>query len=275
MQCVYQKARYRVCIMRLCVYIFVCSFSWVELFVFKLDGTSFWSCWFVLGIRFTIKPHNHEKKVVFTCTADPLHQQPFSSHFFSRSWFFGSCRERLRRAGRTRSNHLGQIRPSGQTSTVVTHLLGWIEISDFTRDFLEGFPYTKTTAMYSFGVTGRVIWRFDLASRHSAQIQQAFSKVEADFTSANRLQTSKIQALGEGLAVGTPLLPGILAILAKVGGWFETPNKKNMRKSDFPKVWGSTGRKKTSESSHFVFLFCAGEDGENVSAEPTSAISLP
>ena len=154
MQCVYQKARYRVCIMRLCVYIFVCSFSWVELFVFKLDGTSFWSCWFVLGIRFTIKPHNHEKKVVFTCTADPLHQQPFSSHFFSCSWFFGSCRERLRRAGRTRSNHLGQIRPSGKTSTVVTHLLGWIEISDFTRDFLEGFPYTKTTAMYSFGVTG-------------------------------------------------------------------------------------------------------------------------
>jgi len=77
----------------------------------------------------------------------------------------------------------------------------------------------------------------DLASRHSAQIQQAFSKVEADFTSANRLQTSKIQAQGEGLAVGTPLLPGILAILAKVGGWFEAPNKKNMRKSDFPKVW--------------------------------------
>ena len=94
------------------------------------------------------------KKVVFTCTADPLHQQPFSSHFFSCSWFFGSCRERLRRAGRTKSNHLGQIRPSGKTSTVVTHLLGWIEISDFTRDFLEGFPYTKTTGMYSFGVTG-------------------------------------------------------------------------------------------------------------------------
>ena len=215
MQCVYQKARYRVCIMRLCVYIFVCSFSWVELFVFKLDGTSFWSCWFVLGIRFTIKPHNHEKKVVFTCTADPLHQQPFSSHFFSRSWFFGSCRERLRRAGRTRSNHLGQIRPSGKNSTVVTHLLGWIEISDFTRDFLEGFPYTKTTAMYSFGVTGRVIWRTDLASRHSAQIQQAFSKVEADFTSANRLQTDsqkypKIELFGwwfSPLRIGVPRIP--------------------------------------------------------------------
>ena len=166
----------------------------------------------------------------------------FQVIFFSCSWFFGSCRERLRRAGRTRSNHLGQIRPSGKTSTVVTHLLGWIEISDFTRDFLEGFPYTKTT-MYSFGVTGGE-WFGELT--WPQDIQPRFSKLFRKWKQISPLQIDskpqKFQLRVKVWLSEPPLLPGTLAILAKVGGWFETPNKKNMRKSDFPKVWGENNK---------------------------------